>query len=240
MLFYRHGSEDSLDVDVYYVFEEMPSFKECQEFCSNKEENRNIIVVKDGVVIDCFKGTVDEINNGLIDTYPLHKQEYYNIVMFKVKRDNLLKIIRVSRCLLSFCSRTQYRSNVKEALKSYSWKKKIEVLKQIDFSSIDDFGKSGTKENVYKALAFQLGQAIGLIFGKEFYTKSSVANFYPKLKKYLYREKNTDPKDLINFINTFIELMESLEVEEYEDYVFFKKEMKAFDLKQEKYVNTKQ
>lgn len=239
MLRYIHGSEDSLDIDVHYAFNEMPSFNECQEFCSDKDENRNIIVVKDGIVVDCFKGTTDEINNGLIDTYHLHKQDQENIVMFKVKRDNLLKNIRVLRCLLSFCSRTQYRSIVKEALKSSSWKKKVETLKQIDFSSIEDFGKSRVKEDVYKTFAFQLGQAIGLAFGKEFYTKSSVANFYPKLEKYLYREKDADSEDLVKFINVFIELIDLLDVEEHENYVFFKKHMKAFDLRQEKYINLK-
>ena len=51
MIRYIHGSADSTDLDVVYVFEEIPSFEECQLFCrSDPKENRNIIVVRDGIV----------------------------------------------------------------------------------------------------------------------------------------------------------------------------------------------
>lgn len=116
---YIHGSEDSLDTDVYYVVKELPSFSECRAFCSaNKEENRNLIVIKNGVVTNCFIGTNDEINNALIDTYQLHEQEYPLLITKRVSRDIPLKAIRVSRGILSLLSRTQYRSEIKEALKS--------------------------------------------------------------------------------------------------------------------------
>ena len=60
-----------------YVFDEIPSFEECQAFCrSDPEENRNIIVVKDGIVEYCFKGNEDEVNNALLATYSLHEQAY--------------------------------------------------------------------------------------------------------------------------------------------------------------------
>ena len=42
---YIHGSEDSTDVDIFYVFDELPSKQECKRFCSaDPAENRNIIV----------------------------------------------------------------------------------------------------------------------------------------------------------------------------------------------------
>lgn len=73
---YIHGSEDSTDVDVVYVVDEIPSLSEAKAFCSpdDKKENRNLIVVKDGIVTDCYKGTVDEINNSLLNTYYKHEQ----------------------------------------------------------------------------------------------------------------------------------------------------------------------
>ena len=75
MLKYIHGSEDSLDTDVFYVFDKIPSFAECRKFCSeDPNENRNIITIKNGIVEQCFIGTPDEINNGLLDTYKLHPQ----------------------------------------------------------------------------------------------------------------------------------------------------------------------
>lgn len=232
---YIHGSEDSLDVDILYVFDEMPTFTECQKFCSNTEENRNIIVVKNGVVKDCFKGTIDEINNGLLSTYDLHHQEHENVVMRKVERDIIIKAVRVVRCLLSHCSRTQYRSEVKKALKSSSWNEKIKTIKSIDFNTITDYGKSGSKEDVLKIFAFQLGQMLGLIEGNEFYTKSAIANEYPDLKKYLYREKDTDIFELIAHIDGFIDFASNLNIEEKDDYVTFTDFNKSIDLVKEKY-----
>lgn len=37
--------------------------------------NCNLVVVNDGILVDCFKGTVDELNNAILYTYGLHKQE---------------------------------------------------------------------------------------------------------------------------------------------------------------------
>lgn len=236
MIKYIHGSEDSLDVDVLYVFNEMPSFKECQNFCSDKKENRNIIIVNNGKVENCFKGTPDEINNGLIETYSLHSQKYENILKSKVERDILIKLIRVVRCLLSHCSRTVYRDEVKESLRSSNWIKKINTLKLIQFDQIEDFGKAGSKEDVYKIFAFQLGQALGLLSGKEFYTKSSISREYEKLRKYLYREKDTDPEDLVYFINLFIEKILELKHEEENGITYFNDFSKKIDLKKEKYI----
>ena len=111
MIRYIHGSEDSLDLDVFYVFDFLPDINECKRFCSEDDiENRNIIIVKDGIVTDCFIGTVDEINNGLIDTYSLHKQDYPLIVEKRLERDIIMKSIRAVRGILSLISRnpTEY------------------------------------------------------------------------------------------------------------------------------------
>ena len=236
MIRYVHGSEDSLDLDVYYVFDKLPSFKECQDFCSNKEENRNIIVIKDGIVTDCFKGTVDEINNGLLQTYHLHPQEFDNIVERKLERDVLLKIIRVVRCLLSHCSRTQYRTDVKKTLKSNSWKERLDTLSNIKFSNINDFGKSGTKKNIYKVIAFQIGQGLGLLEGEEYYTKSSIALKYKDLKPFLYREDDVNLTIIDKYINLFLNSISKIEYNDLNDYVLFKTYNKKFNLRKEEYL----
>lgn len=238
MIRYIHGSEDSLDLDVFYVFDKLPTFKECQDFCADKEENRNIITVEDGIVTDCFKGTIDEINNGLIDTYSLHPQQYENVVTRRVERDVLIKIIRVVRCLLSHCSRTHYRTEVKKSLKSDSWGERITTLVGIDLATIDDFGKSGTKKDVYKVLAFQLGQGLGLLLhGDEFYTKSSIAEEYRNLRPFLYREDNTNVEYLKMYLGSFLfEVAKKIEYEDKDGYVFFKNYDKKFDLRKEKYI----
>lgn len=83
---FRHGSEDSKDEDVFYLFDKKPSHKECLQFCSGSSEDRNIIVVENGVVVDAFRGQIDEVNNGLLMTYGSHKQDFPNPVKFAVHR----------------------------------------------------------------------------------------------------------------------------------------------------------
>jgi hypothetical protein len=236
MIRYIHGSHDSLDIDVFYVFDKLPSYKECYDFCSNKEENRNIIVIKDGFVVDCFKGTVDEIQNSLLSTYHLHKQDFDLIINSKVKRNIPLKIIRVIRCILSYFSRTVFKEQVKKALKSTSLKEKINIIKILDFDIVNEFGKNGSKEDIYKTISFQIGQVLGLLNGKEFYTKQDVSNEYKELEKYLYRNKNSDIKDLKKYISLFIEEIEKINYIEFNDIVYFVDYDKKFNLKNEKEV----
>lgn len=233
---YIHGSEDSLDLDVIYIFDDMPLFKECQNFCSDKIENRNIAIVKNGIIVDCYKGTIDELNNGLYYTYNLHEQDYDNPIEHLVERDVLIKVVRVLRCLLSHCSRTKYREEVKRTLKSSSWKERISLLNSIDFRSIDNYDKSTSKVDTYKIFAFQLGQLIGLTEDIELYTKSSISSQYKELEKYLYREKNSNIDDLINYIKKFIEIITSYDVIEENSIVYFKDFNKYIDLKNEKYI----
>ncbi|MNN57862.1 hypothetical protein D3C81_1728720 [compost metagenome] len=145
-------------------------------------------------------------------------------------------MVRVVRCLLSHCSRTQYRSKVKEALRSSSWKFKLDTLKEIDFTSIDDYGKNGSKEDVYKIFAFQLGQVLSLIKGVEVYTKSSIAKEHIGLKKYLYREKDTPLDSILELLNVFIETAKSYEHVEKDGLTTFIKFDKTIDLNKEEYI----
>lgn len=167
MLKYIHGSEDSLDLDVYYVFDELPSFDECRKFCSaDPDENRNIIVIKNGIVVDCFIGTCDEINNGLIDTYNLHNQKYPLIITNRLQRDKEMKYIRATRGILSILSKTHYRPIIKNALNS-NWSERLEALKELDLTTIDfnNLGKRMNGSDMLKVIAFQLGQSLGLLEG---------------------------------------------------------------------------
>lgn len=237
MIRYIHGSKDSLDLDVFYVFEKMPSFQESQEFCASKEENRNIIVIENGRVTDCYKGTIDEINNGLVATYPLHSQKFDLLVTQLLERDVLIKTVRVVRCLLSHLSRTTHRPLIKETHKSSSWKKRMDTLQSIDFTSITDFGLKGNKQDIYKVFAFQLGQVMGLFEEIEFYTKSSVAGYFPDLKPYLYRENDPDLKPLQAMISLFLEKINTFSYTEENDTVHFPDFNRKIKLKNEEYIH---
>lgn len=209
--YYLHGSEDSIDKDVYYLFKSLPNARECQAFCNlNKEEDRNIIVINNGVVTNCFKGVPDEVNNGLFYTYKLHPQSYPLLVDRTVPRDIGLKIIRVLRCVLSYFSRTEYRVKVKESLKNPNWDFKLETLNNLNLNLLPNLNK-GSSPKVYKVFAFQLGQVLSLIDGEELYTKRGVANYYPELESYLYK-KSEDIQTLIKFINIFINKLKELKI----------------------------
>lgn len=238
MIKYIHGSEDSTDLDVYYVFKELPSFDECRKFCSaDPAENRNIIVINNGIVTDCFIGTCDEINNGLIDTYNLHKQEYPLLVTKRVERDKEMKYIRATRGILSILSKTHYRPEIKNALNS-NWNERLKTLKSLDLTTIDfdNLGKRMNGPDMLKVIAFQLGQSLGLLENCELYTKSSVANYYKDLRPFLYRE-NADKNILNAFIKTMVDYLEKIPVLEFEDKkVKFLETGKIVDLKHENYI----
>lgn len=235
MIRYVHGSEDSTDLDVHYVFDNLPSFNECQIFCSSDpSENRNIIVIKKGIVTDCFKGTPDEINNGVFLTYSLHEQNCPLLVKELIPRDALIKSVRAVRCLLSHYSRTSFRSLVKSALRSPSWDEKLQALRQIDFKGVNDF-KKDTRENVFKIFAFQIGQTLGLLDGVELFTKSSIASHFPLLRPYLYRKENHDAADMCLMIQQFLDRMQTLAHEEIDDFVYFSSFDKTIHLVKEEY-----
>ena len=234
MIKYTHGSEDSLDIDVFYVFDFMPSFQDAKSFCDEtKEENRNIIVVKDGFVIDCYKGTCDEIQNSLITTYKLHIQEFPLILTSKVERNVILKMVRVMRCFLSHFSKTQYRVDVKRALKSHSYKERLDVLSMI-YLNEDEYGKNTVTE-VRKVFAFQLAQILGLFDGIEIYSKSDVSLYYPSLSSYVYRNKDVFANDLKISFDRFLNICKSLNYKQIGDIVeiSYKGKLYRIDLKDE-------
>lgn len=200
-----HGSENSLDKDAYIVIPNPLNNKDSKSLCSEyRELNANLIVVKDGVVDWSYKGTKDECNNSILETYSLHVQEFENPIIKKTNRLYGLKMIRTIRGLLSYISRTEHRENVKKALSSGDLDYKLNVLSSIDLNTIIDFNKSSIIET-YKFFAFQMGQTKALLNDNvELFTKNSVALYYPKLTKYLNREES-NPNNLQDFFKEFIE-----------------------------------
>ena len=85
--YFQHGSENSIDKDIVYLFDKKPTNLECIEFCKEKKEDINIITIKDKNIIFSYKGLIDETNNALLNTIPLHDQKF--------KFPNLNKMTRV-------------------------------------------------------------------------------------------------------------------------------------------------
>lgn len=221
---YIHGSGDSIDVDTYYVVDHIPPFQEAKQWCDAiKEENANLITIEDGIVTGCYKGTPDECNNSLYDTYGLHEQEYPLLVERKVERDKGLKYIRAIRIILSHISRSQYRQEVKAALKSDKLSDKARVLHNINFKTIDYDKMSGTAsgKDILKVIAFQLGQVIGLQHDIELYTKADVAKQYWDLQPFLYRADKVNLYTLTNHIEDFCQYLISIIDDEHDGLVTF-------------------
>lgn len=230
---YIHGSSDSIDTDVCYVFDVMPDSKECKLFCDSvKTENRNIICIREGIVSECYKGHPDEVNNALYVTYYLHEQKYPLLIERKVEREPVIKYVRVVRSVLSLFTRTEWRVDIKAALRG-GWKEKLCQLEKI--AKADESLWRNLNEENLKMMAFQLGQAIGLIEKKELYTKQDIADTYPPLKPFLYREKE-DYIVLQKFVSTFVDYINSLEFIENESKCTFVEYKKTINLKTEKYI----
>lgn len=217
MIRYIHGSADSTDLDVVYVFEELPAAEECHRFCrSDPQENRNIIVVKDGTVVQCFKGIRDEVNNAVFATYPLHEQSHPLLIDRRVERDVFLKDITITRKVMSPLTQSPLRPQMKEALHA-DWPHRLAAAKALNLTEIDfDHVGKWKREDLLKSMAFQLGQGIGLHNGRELYTKAAIAEHLPVLRPYLYRQA-ADLQALQQVLSEYLQLLEKVQTRTLED-----------------------
>ena len=193
-MIYFHGSPDSLDIDVHMVLGTVPTRVEAKKLCDNSIWSKiggspNAIVIEDGVVVWTYKGSPDEVNNGLLRTYHHFEQKHPLIVTRALERNKTLKTVRVVRGCLGMFTRSIRRLEIKSALRNPRLFERIQVLKSITIGDLD-LGDRDPK-NVYKFIAFQLGQTLGLLVdGKELYTKGEVAETYPELRAAIYREND--------------------------------------------------
>lgn len=234
--FITHGSENSLDHDVYVIIPEKIEMKDAKKLCDSfKDFNANLITVKNGLVNWVYKGTIDECNNSILATYHLHKQDYPCPILESMERSYAQKMLRTVRGLLSYVSRTELRKVIKEALVSSSMDEKIEALKKINLNEIKDFEKTSLTE-AYKFYAFQMGQTLALLEDNvELFTKNSVSNYYPELSNYLSRKEEI-PANLQKFLEKFTNfLSNSYKVVEDQNLFWtkFHNKKEVFDPKKE-------
>jgi len=203
-IFQIFGSKSSQDYDVMIFVDKIPQTEEAKQLCEKwnktlyftfldtgmdiKPLNCNLALLKDGIVVEVFKGTSDEVNNSLLLTYDFHEQFHEQQVKRLVERDVDIKIMRSARFSLMNLSRTQHRFEIKKALKS-NFVEKIKVLDTIDLTKIVDLGENSGLEwiDYLKSMSFQFGQSIALMEGVELYTKEEIAERFPGLASMLYR-----------------------------------------------------
>jgi hypothetical protein len=198
--YYFFGSEDSMDIDVMVDHPEAGS-KESdsqiikflkQQYPEIKEWNINIISIQNGEVIHSIpnKGGADSANNSLFQTYHKHVQVYDLPLKGTVPRNIPLACVKcVNSTLLWFKASKldlEYRQNIRPAMVSGDWAKCIDQLLKLSFRPpFNDNDKEN--KNILKSLAFNIGQTVALLKGRELYTKQSLGAFFPELIPLLQR-----------------------------------------------------
>ena len=205
------GSPSSVDTDILVYINDLLSIEENKQLCKMYEQhfssiynkpNVNIGVLENGSLKDVFKGTKDECNNSIFYTHKYHNQKHPCVITKLYIRDIDLKIERATRIILSFLSRTEYRKIVKKALLSNSLEERLMCLEQIDFNKLTSFDNKKIEwEDGLKTISFQIGQVLGLIEGKELYTKEDISDVYPFLKDFLFRCGG----NISTYVETYIE-----------------------------------
>ncbi len=208
---YVHGSSDSVDCDVLYITDRLPTMQECAVFCSaDRSENRNLAVVSDGVVSACYKGFPDEVNNAVAATYPLHVQRDALMILRAVPRDRELKYLSVLRKFIMELRHTALYDAAKKALKG-TYLDRMQLARSADLRALRwEISLEDRLERI-KSMAFQFGQALALRDGIEVYTKQAIGELLPELEKYLKR-REAPLDDLEQAKRAFLDIMTALDI----------------------------
>jgi hypothetical protein len=203
IVFHVFGSLSSIDRDILVFVDTLPELEASKalgsqltpsiqaHFKNFKPLNINFGILRDGVIVATLKGIPDETNNAILATYSLHRQPYPLVITHLVERDLRAKYQRTARVMLSLYSRTSYRAGVKQALRG-DFEAKCVMLERLDFSVPVDFGKQAVPEvDIYKSIAFQLGQSLALAEGIELYTKEDIISHFPPFAAALHRQPLT-------------------------------------------------
>lgn len=206
-----YGSPDGVDHDVVVRVSRPLTTKETQSFnpvvedmlnnetpaqysLADKKLDVNFAVVTNGNISWCFKGTPDELNNSLLLVYELQiaRQKHPNFVTSTLPRNITWKILRAVRVLICSLSRGNARALVEPVIKSVVFSPRIAVLKKIEFQSLEFTLRTRDRlEDIWKQVAFQMGQTLALVEGVELFSKHDCVTRYPVLEPLIYRKEAT-------------------------------------------------
>lgn len=237
-IFQVFGSKTSTDWDIMVFVNDIPPNQfdattlckaynillkhKYEQFMDEKPMNCNLAILGNNTLKQVYKGTIDESNNAILHTCDNFHQYCENFITLRIERNIEIKVLRTARVLLSFLSRTSHRIEIKKALRGTIYHQ-LEMLKKIDFNTIQELGNSNVNFNDYvKTIAFQLGQTCSLMIGTELYTKEEIANYYPVMKPHLFREDNCDLTILESKKLDFIDLCKKIEFKNEREYDYKK------------------
>lgn len=228
--FNMFGSANSEDYDVMVLVPEVPENKElCKVLCSgyeailkdfflDKELNVNICETatedQDGQTIryisKVFKGTPDECNNSVLNTYLFHKQYCQILTTCNLERNVPIKVARAFRIILTFLSRTHLRTKIKIALQTKSFSTQYTLLKNFDLNNVPESAiiqKNIEYGKFQRKCAFQMLQVMGLLDGVELY------DMYNMYLKYNVLLMPSLPVDLNNLRDMMIDKIDSSDLD---------------------------
>jgi hypothetical protein len=212
------GSEDSVDIDIVFFVDTLGTIQEnlrtakslAEEFRKikivNKKVNPNLATMQFGQLTGVYKGTIDELNNSLFRTYSLHQQNYKLLIEHTFPRDKELKLLRAMRKTLSYFTRTEYRSTIKNALRN-GLSYQVEFLKSVDLTTLKV--NNIIERDMWKVILFSIALVLALEEGLELYTKREIIQAFPNLKPIMNREKISNLETPHLFLSRFLKLSEN-------------------------------
>ena len=195
--YYFFGSPNSVDIDVM-IDHPHPSKTSLEEIeaahPATKKWNISLIRIENGLVVETMpkKGTPDAVHNSLYHTYGHHrdKQVYKLPLIAPVQRHLLLAIEGCIKNLLTIVEASNlkgfYKANFRSAMRAGIWMDRLELLPKIPYDQ-PYFDDPDRCLGVYKSLAFDVGQTLSLINGREIYTKDELVTAHPVLNDVIFR-----------------------------------------------------
>ncbi len=218
--YYFYGSQNSLDVDVIFEVDEFDEnienvYSFCREIKKEYPFNINLAVFKNGNIVDVIKrkSLIDGLNNSLYFTYENHKQVFDKPILTLLPRNKELNHYKCLRTILSMLTRTNLRSQIKAVLNAWQpFQGKINILDSIDFTTITSFNQKYEKDiDIWKGIAFYLGQAISLEQNIEIYEKNKLIELHPTLSNFVLRKEFSKENlvDLQSKWKEFVQILKS-------------------------------
>jgi hypothetical protein len=246
MKHYRFGSANSKDIDVLFEYDNIPddnneAINICKALAAeyyNNCANVNLMTIKNGIVVNTItsKSTIDGLNNSLFTTYSNHTQSFPNPINRNVERNIVLNVYRCIRVILSFLSRTKYRTEIKSCLRGhYSFQSKLDILHSVDFTKLDGFNRKYTSDlDIWKTIPFYVGQSLSLLEGIEIYTKDDLVKYHPYFKRFIYREPiGILDKNVLNYrTKLLIDKIIDLNLQQTDDHQLFNDQFKIDMIKE--------
>ncbi len=212
--FFRHGSPNSVDTDLIYLFPQKPDPKVAKDFLKDGEkldQDRNIITIKDGIVNYCYIGIIDSVNNALLTTYSMHEQQFELPIMHRIKRVVAMKVNEtLLHVLVKLRKIPSIRERVVQAIQSYDFHFRKTTVSELDITKLD------LDADTIKTLTFRFCQTIALMNGIECFTKDVTIEQFPDIKSLLYRQVPKEPilhlEIVTKYQKMFIEMIQGVNV----------------------------